>query len=65
MLLERVLRYGEVALSLGLSIYRAVREGRAERVSRILPDDLLTTLERKRAEIDALARYGRGDAPSD
>lgn len=65
MILERVLRYGEVALALSLGIYRAVREGRAERVAAILPEELLTTLERKRAEVDALNRYGGGDAPAD
>lgn len=61
MILDRILRYGEAALGLGLSIYRAVREGRAERVAEILPDELLTTLERKRAEVDAINRYGGGE----
>lgn len=65
MILERVLRYGEVAAGLALGIYRAVREGRAERVAAILPEELLTTLERKRAEVDALNRYGGDDAPAD
>lgn len=58
MILDRILRYGEAAAGLALGIYRAVREGRAERVAEILPDELLTTLERKRAEIDAINRYG-------
>lgn len=58
MIVERILRYGEAAAGLALGIYRAVREGRAGRVAEILPDELLTTLERKRAEIDAINRYG-------
>ena len=58
MIVERILRYGEAAAGLALGIYRAVREGRAERVAAILPDELLTTLERKRAEVEAINRYG-------
>lgn len=61
MIVERILRYGEAAAGLALGIYRAVREGRAERVAEILPDELLTTIERKRAEIDAINRYGGGE----
>ena len=58
MIIERILRYGEAAAGLGLAIFRAVREGRAERVAAILPDELLTTIERKRAEVEAVNRYG-------
>lgn len=59
--IERVFRYGEAALGLGLAIFRAIKSGKAERLSAILPGELLTTLERQRAEVEALARYGGGD----
>lgn len=54
---ERLLRIGEASMGLALGIMKLVRSGRAERLSKILPDELLTTLERKRAEVEALARY--------
>lgn len=58
MIIDRILRYGEAAAGLALGIYRAVREGRTERVAAILPEELLTTIERTRAEVDAINRYG-------
>lgn len=61
MTIERALRYGEVAAGLALAIVRLVKSGKAERVEKILPSELLTTLERARAELEAEARYAEHD----
>lgn len=61
--IERAFTFGEALFGLGRAIFQAVRAGKAERLSSIIPDELLTTIERKRAEAEALARYegGEGD----
>lgn len=56
--IERAWRWGEALLGLGRAVYQATKDGRADRLDDILPAELLTTLERKRSELEAEVRFG-------
>lgn len=55
---ERAWRWGEALFGLGRAVYQTIKDGRADRLDDILPDELLTTIERKRSELEAEARFG-------
>lgn len=63
--IDRGIKIGQGLVELGVAVIKAVRRGDVERVEQVLPDTLLTSLERAKGELDATEKFGPRPATDD